>query len=348
MKNPTTSVAGFRKSEKGLSLVELMIALTLSLILVAGVIQLFVSSKATFNVNEAVSRIQENGRFALQFLQRDLRQAGYKGCYTGDLATADNILNNAAAFSWDVSQAVNGYDNVTGGSVGSGAITGIVAGTDVVIVRGMDTDGIRLVPPYSDSAQLFTDPSATYFKDGDILMVTDCVQASIFQASNVQAAGGKMNVVHSNSGAFTPGNSQPHLNNSYQDATVARLYTAAYYIRNNAYGIPSLYRSSLKSSGGNTAYLDAEELVEGVDTMQVLYGEDTTGDGIVNQYKKASAVTDWSRVLTLRIGLLVRSAGTVPGDKPSSYTVLDQTITPNDDRLRRLFSTTIALRNKTL
>lgn len=63
--------------ERGFSIVELMIALLLGVILLGGVIQVFLSSRQTYSANEAMSRMQENGRFALEFIARSARLAGY-------------------------------------------------------------------------------------------------------------------------------------------------------------------------------------------------------------------------------------------------------------------------------
>ena len=66
--------------QRGLSLVEIMIAVTISVVLLAGVGKIFVSSKQTYRVQDALSRVQENGRFAADFLSRGIRMAGYSGC----------------------------------------------------------------------------------------------------------------------------------------------------------------------------------------------------------------------------------------------------------------------------
>jgi len=66
-----------RQSQQGLTLVEILVALVISLFLIAGVIQLFVGSKQTYRGQDALSRIQENGRFAIERIAWDLRMAGY-------------------------------------------------------------------------------------------------------------------------------------------------------------------------------------------------------------------------------------------------------------------------------
>ena len=68
----------FTRRQCGFSLVEVMVALVISLFLIAGVIQLFIGSKQAYRFHEALSRIQENGRFALQAMTRDILMAGFQ------------------------------------------------------------------------------------------------------------------------------------------------------------------------------------------------------------------------------------------------------------------------------
>ncbi len=76
---------GMRRQQLGLSLVELMVALLLGLVLMTGIIQVFLASRQTYNTNEAMARMQENGRFALEFISRSARLAGYaEPIFTGN------------------------------------------------------------------------------------------------------------------------------------------------------------------------------------------------------------------------------------------------------------------------
>lgn len=70
--------------QQGFSLIELMIAITLALLLMAGVMQFMTSSRQTFELNSDISRIQENGRIAMDILVKDLRMAGYRQTLNGD------------------------------------------------------------------------------------------------------------------------------------------------------------------------------------------------------------------------------------------------------------------------
>ena len=83
--------------QAGVGLVEIMVAVTLSLILMAGLVQVYTGNKQTYRIQEALSRVQENGRFALDFITRDLRSAGFLGC----AGTSTKIINPLSGFEWN-------------------------------------------------------------------------------------------------------------------------------------------------------------------------------------------------------------------------------------------------------
>lgn len=81
------------RRQGGLSIVELMVALVISLLLMTGVIQVFLSSKQTYASNEAASRLQENGRFALEFIAQSARHAGYVEAANSTASLPSNIAS---------------------------------------------------------------------------------------------------------------------------------------------------------------------------------------------------------------------------------------------------------------
>lgn len=90
--------------QRGVSLVEIMVALALGLILVLGVVQLFTSSKQTYRVQEAAAKLQEDGRYILTRMSQELRMAGMFGCLTPSA-----ITNRPAEFDDPIE-----WDNGTG------------------------------------------------------------------------------------------------------------------------------------------------------------------------------------------------------------------------------------------
>jgi type IV pilus assembly protein PilW len=80
----------------GLSLVELMIALTLGTLLMLGVVEIFTGTKATYNLQEGLSRVQENGRIGMNLMAREIRMGGLLGCATSTNTTARIIRASGA------------------------------------------------------------------------------------------------------------------------------------------------------------------------------------------------------------------------------------------------------------
>ncbi len=83
-----------RSCQKGLTLIEIMIALLIGVFLLGGIIQIFIGSKQTYRMQEGLSRLQENGRFALDFLAKDIRMGGYRECLDFTVPTPITGTNN--------------------------------------------------------------------------------------------------------------------------------------------------------------------------------------------------------------------------------------------------------------
>lgn len=348
--------------QKGLSLIELMVAMVIGLILISAVGTIFIDSRKTYSLQQALSRVQENGRMAAEFLGRDIRLAGYTGCASGEYASITNTLNSQNNINYDFSRGVRGYD-VTG-SVPTdlaGLSPAPSADTDVLILKGPLGDGVKIVKNNS-SAQLFAEVVAVESNacgnntdrisgicQGDILMVADCSKARIFQAGNIQQTGqpNEFNLTHPASG--TPGNSQsswgganaPPSEQFGTDSEIIKMNTVYYYIANNANGEPSLWQAVVPGS--------AVEILEGVENMQLLYGRDTGSDFVPDQYDTATAVTSanaWDKVVAVRVQLLMRSVENGVVDNPQPYTFNGVDVPSTDKRLRQVFVSTIGVRAK--
>src|SRR5215470_18617940 len=111
----SSSVVRFERY-RGFSAVELMVAMTLSLILIAGVLSLVYSSKITYLENERVSRNQEGGRAAFEMILRDVRGAGFQGCAPAIAKgfVLNNLLNNPGSLLWQLDQPLQGYEGSSG------------------------------------------------------------------------------------------------------------------------------------------------------------------------------------------------------------------------------------------
>jgi len=324
------------KHQQGMTLIELMIAMVLGLFIMGGIIGLFINSKQSYRIQENSSRLQENSRFAMFFITKDLRMADYWGC----LGTTENIDNNLNAHAtFDL------FTNAIDGENNNATVDLTIDGTDVITIKGAFGSA-----PYVTQQPATTSASIKVEDDSglglhDIVLVTDCLDGDIFQITNDPTVGaaGFDNLIHNtgNAGNPTPGNADKPLRKKYgTDAQVYKLNFATYSIRENPSGQPSLYRSI---NGGN-----ASELIEGVENMQILYGEDTDNDKTPNYYLAAgSAGLNMNNVVSIKVSLLMRTVEENLTSQNIPYTIPGQaTVTPTDGALRRVFTSTIAIRNR--
>ena len=95
--NMRPRIASTAPRQTGFTLVEVLVAVTISMILLVGVIQIFATTKRTYRLDESLARLQENGRFATDILARDVRMAGFQGCANMAGLEVHNIVRNPAA-----------------------------------------------------------------------------------------------------------------------------------------------------------------------------------------------------------------------------------------------------------
>lgn len=376
---------GFHKIS-GLSIIELLIAMVLGLTLAAGVVQIYVGTSATERDQDARLRIQENGRFALNFLGNEIRMAGYLGCQGSIQGSSVNNILDAPPATLQPGTGIQGWE---AGGTSPGTVNNSVANAATVSSTtaewttggaGFNIPDVQAVPN-SDIMRLWggwgnsgtvtsinnagADPiiqaeAAVGIAANDFLIISDCEQADFVQACVVAptAGAGATTVDITLNNACNPGNVGTGIVTSAAPAEVIRLEGALYYVgkrNNDATNPPSLFRSVLSATGAAGA---AEELIEGVESMQLLYGINTDQDirATVDTYLTADQVSNWDEVISVRISLLMQSAedGTVPS--PQGYIFDGVTYDggagngalPQDERVRRTFTATISLRNRAL
>lgn len=314
--------------QSGLTMIEIMIALTIGVFLVGGIFQIFLSGKQVYRMQEGLSRVQENARFAMEFITHDIRMADYFGCFANGAGGISNNLNfagNPAAFDYSLG-AVTGTQGLVNG--GNSALDA----SDSITFRGASGSGILLTSVSGSASDPLT-AAAHGFNANELLFVTDCNNADIFQASSTTAN----TIAHAATG--TPGNSSANLSDTYgTDAQLYRVSTIKYDIQAGAGGRPALFRQIDGAA--------ATELVEGIENMQILYGENTDADRTPNYYVPADSVVDMANVVSVYISLLVASSDDNLASQPIDYTYNGATTTPADRRIRRVFTSTIALRNR--
>jgi type IV pilus assembly protein PilW len=325
-----------RVRQLGVSLIELMVALVLGLFLILGAVTVYQQSRSTFRVTEAVARLQETARYALDVLEPEIRMASYWGLnnradYIQNRATAAEALPavfnatqggkiSTCGNNWAINVAEyiggsnNAYFTTSAGCLGQNTITT----ADTLIVRR----GAELPPTTLDVNDLY-------------------VQASRVQGTMFAPTAG---CTDPDDAACLPVGYAPPASETRE------LVANAYYISSQSTGrtdVPSLRRKRFLGLGA-TAVTD-EEIIPGVEDMQVQFGIDgTDADDSVDAYVNPGAVGATDRVMAVRIWLRIRADdrdfGHVDGNS-YQYADMATAFTPNDNYRRILVSKTIQVRN---
>ncbi len=375
--NKTITRETQRLRQAGLSLIEMIVSIAISLIVLSGVVNVMVVSKSNFISQREMAGLQENARFALKYMTDEIRQAGFTGCIQPQIVT--NIVKGSPT-SWYL-----GFPGLQGYEYDAGIATfptefknEVRANTDAIVVRRGEATGLRRT---SETTTTITTSANHTYKPGQPMLIVqpDCENIGMFQISSVTAN----TMLHATTTA-SPGNGIGFLKSTASctynaagtvsgtaptsgpiylaESTLLALHSEAYYVGNSESDatVPALFRERMMvNTTTNAAYTAEEELVQGVENMQVLYGIDTitssTGaapsDGLADAYVKASAITGtgamlWSNVVSVRVTLRMRSVNPVYANS-ETYSVFEGvTGTDGSDRyMRQTISSTIMIRN---
>jgi type IV pilus assembly protein PilW len=381
MKPQIVTIQRMRQPAAGFSLVELMVALTLSLILVAGALSILYSTKLTSAENERVARMQEAGRTAFELIMEDARTSGYMGCthpHTDNSLTppVSNVNSGLVSSSllWNFLQPVYGFEAV--GAAWSPALDPAIpatsptpaAGSDILVLRSAraGTPIFRTNAAFASNAAIPVDRDpSTILAVGTTMMISDCNNAAVFAVTGFAPAGATATISHAQ-GAGPAANANDFLvpqNHTFTaGSSLQPVQTVIYYIAScqppldgvicTAVTPPALWQIV----GGGVP----QELIQGVEAMQLMYGVDTTSSPnmLASQYMTADAVTAgpyWGNVVSVNLSILVRSIDEYGVEKDKKvYHLLGGAaqagadIGPfNDRRSRSVYTTTITLRNDT-
>ena len=329
---------------KGFSIVEMMVAMVISLILLAGIAQIFLSSRQSFTIQNTLSRQQENGRYATNVIAQDLRRTGYWGgnadvtgvtgteppiaaaatCNTGDNSWARMIDRRIFGLNHTETAPLAAYACINDGNGHSSR--------DVLVMRFASP---WLVFPTPTTTQRPVENNSTLYIRSSLTIPDQA--GRIFKGSDNSDSDNDMN-----GGATAPPSER-----------TSELMTRAYYIGPsgqtcNGTAVPSLYREELDNNGQPVAV----EVAYGVDNLQIRYGLDTDGDDAVDSYLDAGTSgldedSEWDQVIAVRYWLLTRSECPETGyTNNTTYNMGDLTsYTPNDGFRRQLYQSTVKLRN---
>ncbi|TCK05938.1 PilW family protein [Marinobacterium mangrovicola] len=335
-----------RSAQTGFTLIELMVSLTIGLFIILGVLVVYVGGIRSYSVNDALSRVQESGRFAMEFLSRDIRQAGFQaGCTTVNnlLDETDDEYSELLHF---FAGGISGWNNDAGAFADD--LVGYQPGTDVLLLKNAaNLTGVTASGNTPANANTIQITAASGIPRGTIILVADSIGCDLFQKANnanaqslTRGAGG--------GGGFVPGNKNPGTNDfshQYDDEMqIFQFDSMLYYVGTGTGGGPALRRARLQSDGKLGGDV---ELVSNIQSMQVEYGVDSDNDNNVNSYETADAIGNWDQVLSARLSLLVSDeTDNVLEVAADALPAPFQAVDTSDRRLRRVFTSTVALRNK--
>lgn len=345
--------------QKGFSLVELMVALLLSLFLVSGVTGMYLSSKQTYRMNDNLSRVQESLRFSLEFLSRDIRMAGYMPCrFTADVT---NVLAGNTEWYLDFFNfGLRGYEG--GASTFPIEISSdVIPGTDAIALLkgGIYAASISFHEDGLNKVTLQDSFPSGEFDQGEVAVICDPRQSAMFQISNSSSSTGT--VEYGSNTGIAPGNTSTNIGVFGEDAQITPYLPVIYYVAqsNSNVNINSLKRRSLQAkliSGVESIVMEEEELLEGVESMQIMYGLDIDNDQIADRFITADniALDDWVNVITVRLGLLMSTGEEIATQiDTNTYSVAGTQISdtstpahPADQKLRYVVNTTVNIRNR--
>jgi type IV pilus assembly protein PilW len=362
-----------QSKQLGLSLVELMIALTLGLLLLGLVIQVFVSQRQTFSAGEALARVQENNRFVADLTREPARSLSLQGFCGGNARYLShiNLAAAAAPVLADPERVVAGWEyEGTGqeaeftlspdptpgdgnwlttadiGDLPEAVADRILPFSDALLIREL-----RLIPGRWPVGTDLNTATVTTNEDHGIpqcatVLLTNCARTDVFQNTS-----SSLDVLERGGAGCSPNNlAASQWQFFYADDTqIYQVIPRIYFVGRNPAGEPSFYRASYLGSGDP----EIEELVEGVENLQVLYGYSApapAGDGQrVNRWFTADEVPNWELIISVRLDAIVRSETQLGGAATAlQFEVGDGAIVtlPNDRLMRQPLSGTIALRNR--
>jgi type IV pilus assembly protein PilW len=273
------------------------------------------------------------------------------------------MLDAPTSVLWHLDVPMQGYEGTAGtwspalDPLLSGATLPPSANNDVIAIRTIRAGWpqFRTQASTAATADIVVNKTAGQKVQGLTFVINDCSHESIFVAT--VADNGTTATLTRGTGGATPTNLTADLGWDFQKgALVSPLDTVIYYIApsatpavQNGDAGPALWRIVSSDNNGNP---QPEEVIPGVERMEIQYGVDTDADTVVDQYLDAHAVEvahNWNNVISARIAILVRSPQANAAEVDvKSYTLLNATVGPFNDRYERsVFTTTVTLRNRT-
>ncbi len=326
--------------QAGVGLIELMVALVLGLFLIFGAVTIYQQSRTAFRTTEAVARLQEVGRLAMDVMESDVRMASYWG------------LNNRAEYI--VNRAGVGQSLPTAFTAAQGAIIDTCGGTGSNWAINLDLYIVGSNNSYDLACA--TVPASTAMAGADTLTIrraADAMPAALdedkiyLQTSRIQGT-----LFVPTAGCTTPTDPTCIPPAYTPPASQSReLLVHSYYVSTQSTmraDVPALRRKSFADVNTAADAITDDEIVPGVEDLQVRLGVDTNGDTNVDSYVNPNAVPAGADVISATIWLRIRAEEPEVGftdGRSYQYADMAAAFTPNDSFRRILVTKTIQLRN---
>ena len=331
--------------QSGLSLVELMVALAIGFVGVASIGYLYVGSQQSFRIQDSLSTIQENSRFALDTMSQGIRMAGFAGCGNLSSVALNNITSNPQIVTPGGATGIQVFPSGSGWTTPTGYV--LVAG-DVLRLSYASSAGVTVTgmssTQFTANIQITGNPNS--YVAGNVLLVSNCQNADLFVASSVSSSSGKVTIAHAKNV-----NTSTSFSTLYGSSTPpSQLYT---FIQTDYFvGCPTKFWSGSACSVPESLYQVINNgtpvaLVDNIENMYFLLG---TGTNAVTAYLTAKNVTNWATVLSAQVHLLVVGGPAYDNAsnvalQPEPYTFNGVTYTA-DRRLRQEVITSVGIRNR--
>lgn len=331
----------FAKAQRGVSVAELLVAGAIGIVVLGVMSAIYLANRKVFQYQESYSRLQESGRYVMEILGREARNASYTGC--GGLSDMTNIINGNAGNWWlNTGRMIWGYEQgmALPAELTSSASTP-VTDSDVLVVKYRASANEGTIADHDLINKRFTLRENHLFQQGQVLMATDCARTAVFRMSNSSSS--PSNLVEYNTTAGGLNNTDTTLSATKYavGGFVSPLITNAYYVLRSddpafvdtpnpcPSSDPTFVRRVLAvrtlsgATDGNTKA--PYPIACDVQSMQLRYGvsNDSNSALSVGQLMTATQIgTDaarWQQVISVRVDLLIVNPKANTTDSDTSY-----------------------------
>lgn len=319
---------------RGFTLIELLVSIGISIFLIGAITKVMLQSKENIRTQDNVEKIQNDAKFALDLLTQDTRMAGFRGCISNNFSNFKNATTSNNYQSQIT--AIQGYEGkITGFSPSlDTAINNLNPipnkEFDVITIRVPSTNPIILINDLASFTDKMKLSDTTNLTVGKYAIISNCTASTLFKINSIVG-----NAVSSDNSAGI----------GYLFPVGSQLYTydtITYYV-GAIEGKNYLYRQINSNS--------PEQISDNIDKFKIIYGVDTDNDLNANKYIYGSLISPTDNIVSIRVGLVIKSNdnGTIGSSKSQySYNFNGVKITPNDSKVRKIYYTTINLRNMVL